>query len=85
MLGNPALIYASHPLKVQVHGIGVGDMLSTPRFDGDQLRSQLIGKPRNDLVLHVEKVGHGFIKALGPEVRASRRVDELNVDAHPIA
>jgi hypothetical protein len=44
----------------------------------------LISEVRNDLVLHLEQVGHGIVEALGPEVRAGLRVDELDVDAQPI-
>ena len=36
-------------------------------------------------VLHVEKVGNGLVEALGPQMRAGFRVDELDVDAQPVA
>ena len=45
-------------------------LLGAARLGGDQLPPQLIGKPRDDLVLHVEEVGHGLIETLGPEMRA---------------
>ena len=56
-----------------------------PRFCGDQLCPQLIGKPRYDLVLHIKEVGQGLVEPLGPEMRAGLGVDELDIDAQPIA
>jgi hypothetical protein len=32
-------------------------MFRTPRLGGDELRTQLTGQPRNDLVLHVKEIG----------------------------
>ena len=43
------------------------------------------GKPRNDLVLHVEEIGQGLVEALGPEMIAGLGIDELDVDAHAVA
>jgi hypothetical protein len=59
-------------------------MFRAPGLGGDQLRPQLIGKPRDDFVLHIEEVGHGLIEALGPEMSPALRVDKLHVDAQPI-
>ena len=82
---SQSLIHASHALKIEVHRVGMRCLFRAARLGGDQLRAQLIGKPRDDFVLHVEEVGHGLIEALGPEMRAGLRVDELDVDAQPIA
>jgi hypothetical protein len=54
-------------------------------LSGDQLRAQLISEPRDDLVLRIEEVGDRLIETLGPEMGGSLRVDELDVDAQPIA
>jgi hypothetical protein len=45
------------------------------RLNGDQLRLQLVGEPRDDLVLHVEEVGHGLIESFSPEMLASLAVN----------
>ncbi len=57
---------------------------STACFGGDQLRAQLIGKPRDDFVLHVEKIGDRLVETFGPEMRAALRIDKLDVNAQPI-
>jgi hypothetical protein len=44
----------------------------------------LISEVRDDLVLHLEQVGHGLVEALGPEMRAGLGIYELDVDAQPI-
>ena len=36
------------------------------------------------LVLQLEQVGHVFLEAIGPEMRAGRRIDQLRVDAHAV-
>ena len=51
---------------------------------GDELRAERVRKARNDLVLHVEEVGHGLIEPFRPEMMAALGVDELDADAHPI-
>ena len=59
--------------------------MRTPRFGLDQLCAQLTGEARDNLVLHVEEIGHGLVEALGPKMIAGLGVDELHVHAHPIA
>jgi hypothetical protein len=59
--------------------------LGAPRFGCDQLRTQLIGKARDNFILHVEQVGDWLVEALGPEMRTRLRVDKLDVNAQPIA
>ena len=53
-------------------------------LSGDQLRAQLISEPRDDLVLRIEEVGDRRIETLGPEMRASFSIDELDVDTQPV-
>ena len=45
---------------------------------------QAIGQSRHHLILQFEQVGHVFLEAFGPEMRARLGVDELGVDAHPV-
>ena len=50
------------------------------RFDVSHLQLQSAGEPRDDVVLHLQKVAAVFIETLRPEMRAGFRVDELGVD-----
>jgi hypothetical protein len=43
--------------------------------------AQGVGEPRDDFVLHIEKIGNRLVEAVGPDVRASLRINELDVDA----
>ena len=63
----------------------MGARLRAARLDSDRARLELIGEPRDDLVLHVEEVGDRLVEALGPKVRADFGLDQLHVDAHPVA
>jgi hypothetical protein len=60
VLSSPPRVQVSHALEIQVHRVGMRCPLRAPRFCGDQLRPQLAGKARDDFVLHVEEIGHGF-------------------------
>ena len=66
IFGSQSLIRASHALKIEVHRVGKRCPLRAPRFGLDQLCAQLTGKPRDNLVLHVEEIGHRLVEALGP-------------------
>src|SRR5579872_7031307 len=57
----------------------------TPCLSRDQFSAELIGKTRDDLVLHVEEVGYRFFKSLRPDMIASFGIDKLDIDAHAIA
>src|ERR1700735_2047977 len=57
----------------------------SPRLGGDQLCSQLIGKTRDDFVLHVKEISHRLVEAFGPEVNTGFAVNELDIDAHAVA
>jgi hypothetical protein len=83
-LGNRPLVEASLALKIEFRRVGVRCVRCAPRFGSDQLRPQLIRKPSYNFILHIEQVSHGLIEALGPEVRAALRIDELDVYAKPI-
>jgi len=84
-LGRVTLVRPSHALKIEVHRIGICRPLGTPRLGGDQLRPQLIGEPRDNLVLHVEEIGERLVEPLGPDMVAALCVDELHVDTQPVA
>jgi hypothetical protein len=45
---------------------------------------QRICQSRHHLILQPEQIGYVFLDAVGPEMRAGLRVDELGVDAHPV-
>src|SRR5262249_37079666 len=68
-----------------VERIGRRCPFRAPRFGCDQLRPQLIGKPGDNFILHIKQIGHDFIEALGPEMRAALGVNKLHIDATPIA
>ena len=36
------------------------------------------------MILQLEQVGHVFLKAVGPKMRAGLAIDKLRVDAHPV-
>ena len=54
-------------------------------FSGLQRRFDDAGNARRDLVLKVEDIFERAIEAVGPEMRAGERVDQLRGDPHPIA
>src|SRR5689334_7366267 len=51
----------------------------------DQLCTELIGEPRDDLVLHVEKIGQGLVKPISPQVLAGLGFYQLYVDTNATA
>src|SRR5580658_8007694 len=55
------------------------------RLGGDQFCSQLIGKARHDLILHVKEISHRVVETFGPEVNTSFAINELDIDAHAVA
>ena len=83
-LGARSAVDQREPLKIEIHGVRVRRSLRAARFGGDHLGAQLVGEPRDDLVLHGEKVGHRLVEALGPEMAAGLGLDQLHIDAHPI-
>ena len=54
------------------------------RLRFEEFIAQAVGEPSHDLVLQLEKVGDVVLDAIGPEVRAGIRIDELSIDAHPV-
>ena len=52
------------------------------RFRLDEFVAQAVGQSRHHLILQLEQVGHVLLEAVGPEMRARLRVDQLRVDAH---
>src|ERR1700748_1023890 len=83
--GTNALVQGSYTLKVQVHRIDLRCSLRAPGLYGNQLRSERIGEPGHDFVLHVEEIGEGLVEPFGPEVIAGFRVDQLHIDTKPAA
>src|SRR5205085_11786756 len=59
--------------------------LAAPRLAVDDLQPGGAREARNDLVLDLEHVGAPRVEALGPELDAGLRVDELGVDPHALA
>src|ERR1019366_3820861 len=57
----------------------------SPRLGRDQLCSQLIGKTRDDFVLHVKEISHRLVEAFGPEGITGFAINELDIDAHAVA
>jgi len=55
------------------------------RFRGYELGAQRVGEPRYDFVLHIEQVCDGLVEALGPQVVAGLRVNQLHVNPKPVA
>ena len=73
--------------QVEVVGLQVlgrlgGERLLLLRRERD---AQRLGDLARDLVLHLEDVFHLAVVALGPEREVGARVDELRVDAQPVA
>ena len=62
-------------------------LLERAPFSASALTSsiaQAIGQSRDHLILQLEQVGDVFLEAVGPEMRAGVRIDELGVDAHAV-
>ena len=76
------LIEQSQTLKIEVHRVGGRSLFGASRLGGDELGVQRARQARDDVVLHVEEIGQGLVKPLGPEMIAGFGVDELDVDAH---
>jgi len=51
----------------------------------NKLATEHVRKARDDFVLHVEEVAQRLVKTLCPKMIAALGVDELDIDAHPIA
>jgi hypothetical protein len=58
-------------------------LLRAPGFRREELGTERIGEPRDDLVLHVEEVGDGLVEPFRPEMGAALGVNELDIDPHP--
>jgi hypothetical protein len=71
--------------EIQIHRIGIGRPLGAPRLGLDQLCTQLPGEPGDDVVLHLEEISKFFVESLGPEVSPSIAIDQLHVEAQPVA
>ena len=54
-------------------------------LDPGQRRLKRIGDALRDFTLDREDIGQGPIVGFGPEVAVRLRVDQLHIDAHPIA
>ena len=68
----------------EIDGVWVFGVGSRFRFRPDEFVAQRIGQSCHHLILQLEQVGHVFLEAVGPEMRAGFGVDELRVDAHPV-
>jgi len=83
-LGCP-VVRPSPALEIQVHRIGIGRKLRSPRLNLDELGIEHVCQPRHDFVLHIEQVGDRFLKAFGPKVVAGFGIDQLGVHTKPVA
>ena len=85
VLGAHTLVEPSHALKIEVHRIRV--RRSVPRAAPRRRPAAFsaLGEARDDLVLHVEKIGDRLVEPLGPEMMPALGVDELHVDAHAVS
>ena len=73
------------PWKSEFHGVRVFRMLRPPGFGHDELGVERLRQPRDDLILHVKQIGDRLFEALGPKVLAGFRIDQLHIDAKPLA
>jgi hypothetical protein len=62
------LIAPGQTLKIEVHRVGIRDLLRPSRFGGDELGIQRARQARDDFVLHVEEIGEGLVEPLGAPV-----------------
>src|SRR2546423_14969999 len=81
------LVPGSPPVQGVIDRVEVVGMLAhrPPALGRDQLYMDGTGQPGSDLVLHIEKVGALLVEALGPQMRAALGIDELRIEAHPLA
>ncbi len=70
----------------QIDGVGISWALvqATLGFGVHQLDLKHVGEACDHFILEPEQVGHVFLEAVGPEMRAACGVDQLDVDAHPV-
>jgi hypothetical protein len=71
--------------EIQIHRIGIGRPLGAPHLGLDKLCTQLPGDPGDDVVLHLEQIGKFFVEPFGPEVSPGIAIDQLDVEAQPVA
>ena len=83
--GGDASIDPIESPEPEVQRIRIGGRLRPSRLDAGDLGAQLVGDPRDDLVLHVEQFGDRLVEPLGPEMGGRLRLDQLHVDPHPVA
>ena len=74
-----------HALKIEVHRIRGSAPFGAARLGGDQLGIERAGEASDNLVLRVQEIGHRLVETFGPQMRAGLRLDQLNVDPHPIS
>jgi hypothetical protein len=63
-------VVLSQTLKIEVERIWVRRCFGAASFGGGELDSEPVGKPGDNLVLHVEEVADRVVEALGPKVRS---------------
>ena len=80
-----ALVDPVVPAKPVVEQVGTRRLLGPPGLDADDLRAELVGDARDDLVLHAEQLGDRLVEPVGPDMRAGLRLDQLHVDPHALA
>ena len=82
MVRDHTFIEPSHPLKIEVHRVGIRGLFGAPRLGSEELAVQGARQARDDFVLHIEEIGQGLVEPFRPEMIPRSGVDELDVDAH---
>jgi hypothetical protein len=88
LLADPSgLRKARIALKSQVLGVGIrrGRVFETGGLGISKVKVYCARQMRDDRVLRLQQIGAGRIELFGPQMRTAAGVDELGVDAHPVA
>jgi hypothetical protein len=85
ILRGVTLIDPGHTLKIEVHRISGRRFFRVASLGGGELVVQRARQTGDDLIVHVEEIGERLVETLGPEMIARFGVNELHIDAHPIA
>ena len=80
-------IEGCEPAKRQVERIKIGRFrqFRMPGFGLDEFRTELIGKTRDDFVLHIEEIGYRLVETFGPQMITGLGIDQLDIHAKPVS
>ncbi len=85
VFGGRPLVPGIAALENQGHYIRMRQPFRSARLDLDNLGIQGVGKPGDYFILHVEEVGNGLVKTLGPDVLAGFGIDQLHIHPEAVA